>query len=334
MTSDDRRAQRAGALALAAAALGAIALVLLDGVDLRPVVRVEIDMEHAGSLVEGEPVIVAGREIGRVERISLAPAGAPGDGRDGVTLRVAIQRRYASRLSIHSEFFVEQRGAFGRPYLAAMPPPEPIDFERGLADGDRLRGVDPALVDRVLRRLTANAIELRLLVAAAEPALDELRRELGLAAAAWRDAEPEPGAASRAAESLASAARELDALAAQLSAAPAPELEAVHRVLGRVSAELDRARAEISAFEPAIERLQPLSGAGEMLEETAARARDSIGQLAHVAARASELAARVDAGRGTLGAILNDPAFSQDARRVGRELMRRPWRVLGRPPER
>ncbi len=336
---DERRAQRLGAAVLIVGILAAGAVIALDGADWRRMVRVTIALEHAGPLAEGNPVIVAGREIGRIEAISLASGPGARDasrlpGAGGVAVRVAIEARYAEKLSVNSAFFLERRGVLGRPYLAAAPPPAHIPWERALRSGDRLRGVDPARLDRVLRRLTASAMRVRAVAAELEPSWQKLEDELLRTASALRDIEPEPGAYAEVAENLAQAAAQLDALATALSPARIPDPGELRAALERAGVELAEAGADLNALRNEVERVRAQLPSVDRLSAALADARGAFADAESALAQARSLVARVEAGRGSLGAILNDPAFSQDAKRVVREILRHPWRVLGRPPER
>lgn len=337
---DDHRAQRIGGLVLAGGVLAAAALVLIDGMDWRDTLRVQVYMEHAGPLTEGAPMIAAGREIGTIERVGLIPASHAGNGHPledtgGVALHVAIESRYAEMTSIHSEIFLERRGVFGRPYLAVGPPPPSEPWERSLRDGDTIRGVDPARLDRVLRRSTASAVEIRALVAEVEPSARKLGLELAKLGETLRAIEPEEGSYARAAENLSDAGAELAALAEAAGPAKELPLRRARGLLRRSGEEFGAARAELAVAARALERAR-----GQLPEDALyrgrraiAEARTALATLSELAGEAQDLARRVESGRGTLGALMNDPEFARDAKAVGREILNHPWRVLGRPPE-
>lgn len=336
---DDRRAQKIGGAVLAAALAAAATVVLFDGLDWRPVIRAQVYMEQAGELSEGAPVIVAGRDIGQVEAVSLAPTGRrdpddPLEGRGGVAIHIAVDERYAEMISIHSEIFLERRGMFGRPYLAVSPPPEGEVWGRSLEDGDRLRGADPAQLDRVLRRVTASAAEARALFARIEPSIRELAGELAALARALRALEPEEGAYARAADHLAAAGAELRALADDLEGFdPGPASRGAGEVLARAGSELGGAGDRLDAALGELSRAREHIPAGA-LDRARGAARDTRAALAAARELVREgraLYDRVQSGRGTVGAILHDPTFGRDARDLGRVILRQPWRFLGEP---
>lgn len=338
----ERRAQTIGAVVLAAALLTATAVVLLDGAHWRQTLRVHVYMQHSGSLSEGDPVIVAGREIGWVDVVSIVPGSRaePDDplaGGGGVALHVVIEERYATMTSIHSEIFVAHRGVLGRPYLVVGPPPEGVPWERSLVDGDRLRGVDPANVDEVLRRATATAVQWRQLIDEIEPSTRELGRELVALSEALRAIEPEEGAYARAAENLAAAGSELDTLTTAVGPArPGPLARHAGALVARTGAEIDVASAQLDAVARRLERAHDAIPADTLdrARRIVADARGAFTQLDDVVGEARDLFDLIDSGRGTIGGLMNDPAFAADARRVGRAILRNPWRLLGRPPER
>ena len=60
-------------------------------------------------------------------------------------------------------------------------------------------------------------------------------------------------------------------------------------------------------------------------------ARSSLKTLEGTVANLEDLAQRVAAGHGTVGALMNDPEFSDDAKKLGRYLKRHPWKLITRP---
>ncbi|HUS69040.1 MAG TPA: hypothetical protein VMZ28_31100, partial [Kofleriaceae bacterium] len=100
-------------------------------------------------------------------------------------------------------------------------------------------------------------------------------------------------------------------------------LQRVGAALDRLTADIDRVRARLP--DDLVARL----------ERSLDGARAAVARLEAIAATGQELAARVRRGQGTIGALMNDPEFSDDAKQLGRILKREPWRVIGHPlPER
>ena len=341
MSTSDHKAQRVGAAVLVTGMAAAVALILFEGIEWRRSIEVHVYMSHAGPLSEGDSVIVAGRDIGRVEDVSLAPSATrdPDDtltADSGVVLRVSIEERYAEMTSVNSEIFMERQSVLGRPYLTMSPPPPEKDWVRPLEDGDRVRGVDPARIDRILRRVMASAAELRAIGADIEPSIRELSASLSAFADTARDLEPAEGVYARSASRIGDVADELDTLSRGLEEA---DVARVYRGAGALAArtegELGEAKARLDAALEALSRAHAEIPPGS-LDRVRGAVDDASAAVAagrRIADEARQLAMRIDSGRGTVGAILRDPAFARDARELGRMLVRQPWRVLGRPPD-
>jgi hypothetical protein len=64
-----------------------------------------------------------------------------------------------------------------------------------------------------------------------------------------------------------------------------------------------------------------------------ARARVAMDKLEPMRAKIRELADRLARGEGSIGKLMKDPEFPEDAKELGRILKRTPWRVVGHPPD-
>ncbi|HRC58655.1 MAG TPA: hypothetical protein PKU97_22185, partial [Kofleriaceae bacterium] len=64
-----------------------------------------------------------------------------------------------------------------------------------------------------------------------------------------------------------------------------------------------------------------------------AQGRAVVAKLAVVAASAQLVWQRWQRREGSLGRLLADPEFPEDAKELGKILKRQPWRIFGRPPE-
>jgi hypothetical protein len=67
-------------------------------------------------------------------------------------------------------------------------------------------------------------------------------------------------------------------------------------------------------------------------ERVSADAKLNLARLESTIAKLEDLAERVAGGQGTIGALMNDPEFSDDAKQLGRYLKRHPWKIIKRPP--
>ena len=323
----------------------ATAVLTVDCQKLRPGIDVVVYFAHIGALEEGADVQLAGREIGSVEAVQLLPARAVRDVKHplhpagGVGVRLRIQERYAGWAAVNGEYFIAVKGVLGDSYIEIGPPPGGAARGRGLGDGDRMRGVDPPRMDLVLVKSFQNMTEFRRLLDEVAPSARALGAALAELGRTLEDLEPSPGAYAALGGSLEELGAEWSSLREGLSAHGMSGGDAVRVVraagglAGRIRAELGTTGAALDRLLADIERIQGRipDDLVERLRASVASARASLARLERAVAVTEELIARVRGGQGTVGALLNDPEFIDDAKQLGRILKREPWRVLGHP---
>jgi hypothetical protein len=50
-------------------------------------------------------------------------------------------------------------------------------------------------------------------------------------------------------------------------------------------------------------------------------------------AKVAEINARIARGEGSLGKLMKDPEFPEDAKALGKIMKRQPWRIIQRPAD-
>ena len=344
---DDRRAAVVGAAVVALFGLAALALVLLDAVSLRSQVHVTVYFENIGNLNTGSDVAVAGKTIGRVDSVQLVPARSASSPEHplfptgGVAVRVSIERRYIDRALKNGEYFINFRGVFGASFLEIGPPPAGEGLGRALAQGDELRGVDPPLLDRVLLRSFQNLTSSRLFLAAIKPEAKRVAAAVTDLSETLRQMEPQPGAYEQVGAALAEMSAEANDLAEILNGQV--DIDAIRGLAQRTDQTLARIDSELASLRTGIDRLRAdIAALGDKVPPdlrarflvAAARARSSVARLQSVTRDARALMAAINRGDGTVGALLNDPEFIDDAKKLGKVLKRQPWRLMGNPGDR
>lgn len=337
MTERAQTAWGAGALLLALAA--AVFLVAIaPQLEWGDTFSARVLLAELGGLREGAPVRSAGAEIGHVRAIWLTPPGPVGPLGEPATVAVelALSRAERRRTWRLGSAVVSSRGVLSARYLELLPPrgePGPP-----LADGDVLRGVDPPVLDRALARAWTNLRLSRQLAEEVAPlarqvvseahALAQTTRELAdeaalwpqvavladEAARAWREVLLEGELLGRGAQ-VGARARRLAQTAEEATGALAEELE-------HVLATQEAVRSQLAARTPAAK-----------LATALAAARGLAPKLERLQRGAVALWSRWQRREGTLGRLLADPEFPEDAKELGKILKRQPWRLLGRPKE-
>ncbi len=348
----DTQAQGRVGAAMAGLILAAAVFVvaILPRIDLGSGVRIRVLFEHVGALKEGAPLIVAGRTAGKIESITLAPAGAfaPGHplaetGGSVVLVRVDDELRWM--VPVDGDYFISSKGVLSDRYLEVGPPPGATrEPGRAVQAGDEIRGIDPPSLDRALQRTWDNLERSRAFLEAVSPEIDALRAALAHLSQTLTDVEPSPGAYARLAVELTALWREARELQDTLNSAGATPAE-LRALADRASGTLDRARAAIARVRTAaaalssdLERVQRQAGAAA--PDAIARLREVLADGDQLLARADrllagtrELMAMIDRGEGSMMKLSRDPEFPEDAKELGKMLKRSPWRIIGHPDD-
>jgi ABC-type transporter Mla subunit MlaD len=194
-------------------------------------------------------------------------------------------------------------------------------------------------MDQVVVRSFQNMSELRRLLDDISPSARELRDSLERLTQTLREIEPEPGAYGALAGNLVHLRSSLETLTSGFAAENLGPAE-LRALAGAAGAFADRVRAEMTLVGAALDRLSAdldrvrssiPPGLAERLDRAIATARLATAKVERIAATGQELADRIDKGHGTVGALMNDPEFLDDAKQLGKILKREPWRVVGHP---
>jgi ABC-type transporter Mla subunit MlaD len=301
--------------------------------------------QHLGGLTEGGDVQVAGRVIGRIASIAsvprpLAPEGHPLHPEGGVAVHLELEEAYDYMTALNAEVFISTRGVFGNKYIEMGPPANDAPRERRLRAGDKLRGIDPPQLDRVLIRTYRNLEIARDFLRAVSPEWDELSAAIDQLSATLRGFEVMPAAvaAGESLERLGAEARTLRDIAADTGL----EVEDLSRVMAEARVTIVRmettvvdVRARIRVLIDELARLQARipDDAVARFEAALNAADERLGKVQGIVAKAGDIIGRVRRGEGTVGAIWNDPEFPEQAKNLGRLIKRNPWRLIGRPRE-
>jgi phospholipid/cholesterol/gamma-HCH transport system substrate-binding protein len=341
---NDRLATRVGGVVIVLVIIAGVLLVQLGNVQLGSFIKVTVFFEHTGALREGNAVTVAGREVGRVAAIrlvpdQLAPEGHPLHGTGGVAVDLRIRKKLARMIPVNGDFFVNSKGLLGGRYLEVGPPPGDALWARTVVDGDQVRGIDPPRMDRVMQRSFANLMNTRMFLDAVTPegrklmrALDELGETLELV-------EPEPGAYAAAGASFARVGDELAELRAAWTGAV--DLDQAMGIAERAGLTIDAARVAIAGVRARVDRLEAEvdriaasipADTRQRFERAIEAARTATAKIDGILAETRALVAIYERGEGTIGALLNDPEFADDAKQLGIMIRSNPWRLVGRPP--
>lgn len=353
--NDDRLAVRVGGVVIALVIVAAALVLGAEGLHLRAQIHFQVYFAEPGALTAGSDVQVAGKVIGEVDSIRLVPrsqAAAPDhplhpDG--GIVADVRIEKRYAYMAPRHADYFVNVKGIFGERYLEIGAPMGrdgykdvgPGGLEQRIAEGDRIRGIDPPSMDRVLLRSYSNLVTSRIFLKQVEPHWRRLVRELNGLSQTLKEIEPEPGAYDRLGQSLGRLDDQLEVTRARWAFEDV-SLEDLSALSDRAEATMDSIERTLTDLEQRldvvtanIDRLRA-SAPKDFLarfDRAAEQARAALDKLRRIERTARELVAIVERGEGTIGGLLHDPEFSDNAKEIGKIIKRQPWRVVGHPQD-
>ena len=344
LAQDEALTRKVGAatLLLLAAAIGFVVFVY-DEIEIGARTRVEVYFRQSGGLREGAPFVVAGQSIGEIESIALAPRDPKGPlgGDEGIVATIVMHERDAKRIVRGGDVFVTSRGAFGARYLEIGPAPNPDGPT--LADDPRpIVGRDPPTIDRVLQRTWDNLNITRDFADAVRPEMDNLRARLAELSTTLGELSPNiTGVAGLGLElqGFAAEARKLrdvelggDDGLAKLQAT----VVASRAMLAHARTVLDELGAKAKTLTASTDALRArLGDKGAALvasaEQAIERIRAAIDKIDPLLAKVEDINARIARGEGSLAKLARDPEFPEDAKALGKELKRHPWRVIQRP---
>lgn len=335
---DERLGRRVGAILLVALiAAGTLVVTLYGRIQWHRTITFEVAFEHIGTLHEGAPVMQAGQRLGVVRAIRLAPPDATSA--PGVRAVVQMERRFVPRVAQNAVFFIGTKGLFGEKYLEVGPPPD--SARAPVTDGVVLRGVDPPMMDRVLIRTWQNLSISKRFLEEVGPEFRALTASLDELAAEFAALAPAGGDLAEAASSLRGVANAASAFQATLldAGVDATSLSSLRTRANELRTAAERAVSSLAesaaqlegSLRLAVDRIPP--DLRKRVTAIADQLKDLRLRLPALAAQADGIAARIRNGQGTVGSLLHDPEFSDDAKQLGRTLKRNPWRVFGHDQE-
>ena len=338
---DERRLElRVGALVVVALAALLGLLALMGELSFGGKPALEVDFSHTGNVIRGAAVKLAGVGVGRVDDVVLLPDRRDGAGQPlPVRMRLVMTPESRAALRTDAQVTVATMGPLGEPYLEISPGSA---SSGALSDGRPLRGTDAPRLDLVAQRLMA-------FLEAASRVLDEDPQAIsrlvggiqGLTTTLDGVISDNRGAIGTLGADLSATARDLRMLAQVLRRNMEPG--------GRAAALLDDAAGTARQLRKDLPQLAGNADAlvkslaavsGELGPEDGRKIKDALTHYAAAGARLEALAergerivARMEAGEGSAGGFIKDPAVYQDLKAFVTDLKKHPWKVLWKEGE-
>lgn len=322
--------------ALVVAAVGGVLLLLffMGELSLGGGVTLTVDFAHTGSVVKNAPVKLGGVQVGSVEGVALVA-----DRRDAkgavlpVKMTLAISKEAAAALRSDAAVTVSSQGPLGESYLELWPGSDaaPLDPKQPI------RGTDAPRLDVVSNRL-AHFLDAASDVLEKDPeALAKLFRGVGGLTTTVDGVLTENRDDLRTlTKELAETAKDLRALAAIGRKQLEPGGKA-NALLDDAAATAKVARAEFPELtkkaDVALTGLANVAGPltkedGERLKAMVAKYQAAGEKLDVIASRADRLLAKLEAGEGTMGALMKDKQVYTDLKDLLADLKAHPWKFL------
>jgi phospholipid/cholesterol/gamma-HCH transport system substrate-binding protein len=325
---------KVGALVIAAALAVTALLFVMGELTVSSGARLTVDFSHTGNVVKNAPVKLAGVPVGKVERVELLPTRrGPRDEALPVRMVLAVNPEVLAALRGDAQVTVSSQGPLGESYLELWAGDASSPFDAA----STIRGTDAPRIDVVSNRL-ATFLEAASKALEKDPdALGKLVSGVGgLATTVDGVLTENRGDVRTLAAELGATAKDLRALAATARTQLEPG--------GKTSALLDDAAATArlarqdwpGLSKKASAALGGLAAvAAPLTEEDGARVKDLIAhaqsagaQLDGLAGRADRLLTRLEAGDGTLGALMKDKQAYDDLKSLLADLRKHPWKML------
>jgi len=336
LAQDTKLTRRVGAVALVLLSAAIFFVVFIyDQIEWGSPKRVKVYLASTGSLAEGAPFIVAGRQIGEIESISLAPRGTTKlMDEDGVAVTVTFDRDEAARVVATGDVFVTSRGILSVRYLELGPP---NGEGPTLAQVDELRAKDPPTLDRVLQRTWDNLNTARRFADEVRPEAAALREEIDKLTATMLELAPQIMFRDEFSALIDEAKRTYAAIggdrgidrAKALSDETTSTIASAREQIAKLRTSADVLGASLTVLEAR------LSGKGaeaiEHVEVAIDRVKAAIAKVEPMLVVVAEIQQRIERGEGSLLKLARDPEFPEDAKELGKILKRQPWKILDRP---
>jgi len=302
--------------------------------------------KHPGALREGAAVHAGGRVIGEIKTLRLVPkslvagdSNHPLHGSGGVVAVLRLEKRFRGRVPINGQYYVNSKGLLSKPYIEVGPPPSGAAWRRLVEQGDDIRGSDPLRLDLVMRRSYDNLMVSARFLATVKPEWTALRTALKKLQGTLDELAPGPITTAKMFLSVEQAIAHAKAIRNKIDATgvTVDDLRTIKSRLSVMLANAERSvadvRAELRVLSGEINRLRARipKGLRARFQLAVKKTDQSLAKLKKIMATARELSAIIERGEGNIGALMNDPEFSDDAKKLGKMLKSHPWRLIGRP---
>ena len=325
---------KVGALVLLALAGALLLLFLMGELSFGARELLSIDFSHTGNVVKGAPVKFGGVQVGKVEAIELLPARRDEYGLPmPVTLTVSLTPEASKALKVDTAVTISSQGPLGEPYLEVNPgaSDQALDLKK------HVRGTDAPRIDLVSNRL---AKFLEVIGGAIEKDPEALTGLIGGISGLTRSVDgvvtDNRDDIRQILREMSEAAKDLRAIAAAAKAQIEPGGKAAV-LIDDVSVTAKQLKTDVPVLTKEAQAV--LGGAakvaGQFTEEDGKQLRAAAlkyaalsEKLDGMATRADRIFKKLEAGEGTMGAMIQDKQVYDDLKNLLADLRKHPWKML------
>ncbi len=329
---------KVGALILASLGLLVVFVVVMGGLSLQPTYRIFVDFENPGGLQSGAPVRISGVRVGRVTSIEFR-GGKVNEktGEPAAPIRVvaSIEQKYKDAIYEDARFFVTSQGVLGEMYLAIDPgtygkPP--------LQDEAVVPGVSPPRLDLLLSESYELLHKAYVGIIENEEQIGEMfdgaHKTLKGTGRFFEENQDKLNDIVSRVQSIGEETEKTIVLARE-QYVEGPRIQRIFSNVERTTKTLNEnlgplmgdAREVLQNTERITKALgddQQLTAYRQITEDAQA----AMKSVRATAGSAEAISSHVEAGKGTIGAIVMDEALYDDLQEMLRDLKHNPWKFF------
>jgi phospholipid/cholesterol/gamma-HCH transport system substrate-binding protein len=337
---------KVGALVLfSLALLGGFVFVLGD-ISFSSGKRFHVTFENAAGLKPGADVAVAGLKVGQVESLSFMTEESSGPSEQAVSVRATLRvnSTHVSSIRKTSNFYISTRSVLGEPYIEVVT--STLDAEP-LPAGATVEGVSPPRTDLLISKTSTLLDEFIHLFDEPEISVKEFFKHTGslikhldlLLLENRSDITEILSSGRQAAQNAANMLAALDyavgdgkIMRGMLgdAAATAGHAESIAR---RVDGDIEPITSNVAETTERVRKVAKVAdelmvGNRQKVQESVDNLHASSENLREVSENANAMVARIEAGDGTVGQLMNDREVYDDLRELLRIIKRQPWKIM------
>ncbi len=280
-----------GGFVLGCAALFAVAVLMLSSQRRAwvPVYELVTYFDDVQGLTEGSPVMLSGKDVGVVRQVRFSSIGSD---LPSVTVRLQIERSVQDRIRVDSISRIDTFGLLGDKYVEiSMGGPDAIP----LGDGAVLKSQDPFNVNTMMTRGSSALENFAELATSLNHVVEKFDQSKG-------------------GQKLADSIGVFGSIAEEVQDGDGILHELVYGSADESA--LEGLRSSADSLDSILMEVREGDGVLHSMIYEESGGKNTVTNAAEASAHLNSILAKMDAGEGTLGLLLNDPTLYEDMKRL------------------